>query len=267
MNQARALVPTGQPVSRPSIIHSLSELRFPIEAGLLLWLHSLNHPWPRADRDSRKTVMLIPGFMAGDNSLALLGSFVRYLGHRSEYSGITSNSNCPRDTLLHLGRRLREISSVHDTRVTIVGQSLGGVYARELSARYPEYIEQVITLGSPIRPTPEAANPAVLLAARWIAQVRRLRDGCMSENCECGLRMSEKTEEHVPTTVIYSRTDGVVHWSACIDYSGSPMVENVEVMASHVGMGFNADVYRIIADCLVHPARQQQPQPERRLIS
>lgn len=238
---------------RPTLMHSFFELRFPIEAGML-WMHAINHPWPRVSPANRRTVMLIPGFMAGDTSLALLASFLRWLGHRTEFAGIRSNSNCPRDTLHHLGRRLAQISKTHNTRVTIVGQSLGGTYARELSARHPELIDQVITLGSPIRLVRDAANPVVVAAARWIAMLRQLRDGCLTEACACGLQIAEKEDEQVPTTVIFSRTDGVVHWTACVDRTGSPLVSNVEVMASHVGMGFNADVYRIVADHLARPS-------------
>ena len=69
--------------------------------------------------------------------------------------------------------------------------------------------------------------------------------------------LSDESPADVPTTHIYSRTDGVVHWESCIDSSGAPTVENVEVMGSHVGMGLNPDVYRLIADRLAMPRRSR----------
>ena len=69
--------------------------------------------------------------------------------------------------------------------------------------------------------------------------------------------VEDEPPAEVATTHIYSRADGVVHWESCIDLSGSPTVENVEVMGSHVGMGLNADVYRVIADRLAQPRRSR----------
>jgi len=67
--------------------------------------------------------------------------------------------------------------------------------------------------------------------------------------------MSELSPKEVPTTVVYSRTDGVVHWQSCVDNSESPMVENVEVPGSHIGMAFSSDVYRVLATRLALPIR------------
>ena len=91
--------------------------------------------------------------------------------------------------------------------------------------------------------------------AKSIAAIRGRAEGCLSESCQCGLMLSDESPADVPTTHIYSRTDGVVHWESCVDLSGAPTVENVEVMGSHVGMGLNADVYRVIADRLAMPRR------------
>jgi len=114
----------------------------------------------------------------------------------------------------------------------------------------------VITLGSPLRSVENSSNPLVLATARMIALLRRMDDGCLSESCSCGMNLlSERHPGDVPTTVVYSRTDGVVHWESCVDRTGSRLAENVEVMASHVGMGLNADVYRVVADRLAAPSR------------
>ncbi len=118
-------------------------------------------------------------------------------------------------------------------------------------------VERVITLGSPIRMPRRHANLAVQAVARSVAAIRGRAEGCLSEACQCGLMLSDESPAGVPTTHVYSRTDGVVHWESCVDFSGAPTVENVEVMGSHVGMGVNADVYRVIADRLSMPRRSR----------
>ncbi len=250
-------VPGGK---RPSLLHSLFEFRLPMEAALF-WIHGIQHPWPRVDKSERKVVMLIPGFMAGDLSLAPLSFFCQWLGHKTEYAGIWSNSDCPRETMMHLEQRLERIHQRYQQRVVVIGQSLGGVYARELAARRPQSVERVITLGSPIRDVTDSSAPLVAATARMVARARRLEGGCMTESCACGMKLAERHPGEVPTTVVYSRTDGVVHWESCVDRTGARGVENVEVMASHIGMGLNSDVYRVIADRLAIAPRTSRPKP------
>lgn len=235
---------------RPSLADALGELRFPFEATML-WMQALTYPWPHAEEGKGKVVMLIPGFMAGDMTLLPLANFIRWLGHHPYFAGIWSNSECPRALLQRLSQKLAGLHRPSGRQIVLLGQSLGGLYARELAHRYPEFVEQVMTLGSPIYAPLGYSNLAVLAVAHTVAMVRGRARGCLSESCTCGLALPEEVAERVPTTVIYSRSDGVVHFDSCIDKSGSPLVENVEVMGSHVGMGLNAEVYRIVADRLV----------------
>lgn len=241
---------------RPSMIDALGEFRVPLEASIY-WLGALTHPWPHVRPHNAKVVMLIPGFMAGDMTLAPLANFCRWLGHRAVYAGILSNSECPRETMRKLNARLALAYEKFDQPIVIVGQSLGGVYAREIAREQPELVERVISLGSPIRMPRRHANLAVEAVAKSVARIRGKAEGCLSEACQCGLMLSDESPAGVPTTHIYSRTDGVVHWESCVDLSGAPTVENVEVMGSHVGMGLNADVYRVIADRLAMPRRSR----------
>ena len=235
---------------------ALGEFRVPLEASIY-WLGALTHPWPRVSPRNAQVVMLIPGFMAGDMTLAPLANFCRWLGHRALYAGILSNSECPRETMRKLNARLALAYEKFEQPIVVIGQSLGGVYAREIAREQPEMVERVISLGSPLRTPRNAANLAVQAVARSIAAIRGKADGCLSESCECGLMLSDDSPPEVPTTHIYSRTDGVVHWESCVDLSGAPTVENVEVMGSHVGMGLNPDVYRVIADRLAMPRRRR----------
>jgi triacylglycerol lipase len=239
---------------RPSLLHSLFELRFPMEAALF-WIHGIHHPWPHvAQHGNRKSVMLIPGFMAGDMTLAPLAGLCRWLGHKTFFTGIRSNSNCPRETVLHLERHLERIHG-DEGRVVVIGQSLGGIYARELAARRPDLVERVITLGSPIRLVEDSANSLVITMARLVSRLRNMEDGCLTQSCSCGMMLVERHPGEVPTTAIYSKTDGVVHWDSCIDRSGAKTAENIEVKASHVGMGVNTEVFKIVASRLASAPR------------
>lgn len=247
----------GTKVRRPSMLDALGELRVPLEATIL-WLHALTYPWPHARAGRGKTVLLIPGFMAGDITLAPLANFLRMLGHKPAAAGIWSNSDCPRKMLDLLTARIERVAERHGSPMVIIGHSLGGVYAREIARRFPEHVERVITMGSPIRRPRRAANLAVQAVANSVARWRGEGDGCLTENCQtCGLTMSEEPPPEVPVTVIFSRTDGIVCWESCFDDSGSPLVENVEVMCSHVGMAINAEVYKVIADRLLLPAPER----------
>ncbi len=246
---------------RPSLLHSLFELRFPMEAAMF-WVHGIHHSWPHVSRHgNRKSVMLIPGFMAGDMTLAPLAGLCRWLGHKTFFTGIRSNSNCPRQTLMHLEHHLERIHG-DEGRVVIVGQSLGGVYAREIAARRPELIERVITLGSPVRLVEDSANALVITMARMVSRLRNMDDGCLTASCSCGMMLMERHPGEIPTTAIYSKTDGVVHWDSCIDRSGAETVENIEVKASHVGMGLNTEVFKIVADRLATAARPRTSRPD-----
>jgi triacylglycerol lipase len=239
---------------RPSFLHSLFELRVPMEIALF-WVHGIHHQWPHvAKHGNRKSIMLIPGFMAGDTSLAPLAGLCRWLGHKTFFTGIKSNSDCPRDTARLLEQHLKRIHE-DEGRVTIIGQSLGGVYARELAARRPELVESIITLGSPIRMTEDSANPLLIAMARQVAKLRKLQDGCLTQSCSCGMTMAARHPGEIPATVVYSKTDGVVHWDSCVDRSGAKNVENIEVMSSHCGMGLNTDVLKIVADRLARAPR------------
>ena len=242
---------------RPSLVNSLFEFRLPVEAAALLWSYAIHHPRPQVDESNRKTVMMIPGFMAGDLTLAPLAKFCEWLGHKTFFTGIWSNSRCPREMVLHLERNLEEIHASFG-RVVIIGHSLGGMYALELAVRRPDLIERVITLGSPVRSVQNSSHAFVLATARLISILRGMDHGCLTPSSGCIMDLMERHPGEVPTTAMYSRTDGVVHWESCVDQSRSTTIENVEVTGSHVGMAVNAGVYRVVAHRLAMPPREQR---------
>jgi len=133
-------------------------------------------------------------------------------------------------------------------KVSLVGWSLGGIYAREIAKRCPGSVRQVITLGTPFAGI-EGATHAESLYKLFNGEVGRLTTAIQGRL---------RTPPPVPTTSIYSKSDGVVRWQSCIE-KPSALAESIEVSASHLGMGSHPGALRIIADRLAQPEGQWRP--------
>lgn len=185
-------------------------------------------------------VLVLPGFTAADNSTFQLRALLRRLGYRTFGWKLGNNLGPTPQIVRGLEERLLEIAEKEQQPVTIIGWSLGGIYARDLARRHPELVRQVITLGSPIRMTP--GDPSA--ASRLWETLEPLHD------VEAVGRIGQQDEPMpVPSTAIYSRSDGVVHWRLCLEVKG-PRSESVEVFGSHCGLGFNTSVAIVVADRL-----------------
>ena len=135
--------------------------------------------WPIAQRaDRARSILLIPGFMAGDATLYPFANWLRARGHQVYFSGILANADCPRRAVDRVGRILVELSAKTKGKLVIIGHSLGGIYARELARRFPLLVDQVILMGSPIREPHQHSNPFV----KMLASVTQRITG---RNCEC----------------------------------------------------------------------------------
>ncbi|HEY0858624.1 MAG TPA: alpha/beta hydrolase [Albitalea sp.] len=148
-----------------------------------------------------------------------------------------------------LSRHVCELTSEHDDSVSLVGWSLGGIYARELAKKLPRRVRQVVTIGTPFAGTAEQTNVA------WVYRLVNGQKPALDEALVERLR----TPPAVPTTSIYSRTDGVVAWQACLNPEPLPHVENIEVDGSHCGLGWNPKVLSIVADRLRQPEGAWRP--------
>jgi pimeloyl-ACP methyl ester carboxylesterase len=202
----------------------------------------------------RRGVLLIPGFSAGDLSLSPLAAKLRELGQETFPSGIWCNLKCPYHTMPHLEKVLRRAKEKTGAKVVIIGHSLGGLYARELARRVPELVERIILLGSPIHEP--LASPNRLLRPILEFWHRRCEDAIASLK---GVAEPEVGPDPpmVPETLIYSKTDGVVHWQNCIE-SGAK-VEAIEVPSSHCGLPFSDKVFEVIVDRLARPEPRVVP--------
>ena len=194
-----------------------------------------------------RAVMLIPGFMAGDGSLATMTHWLRAAGYRTRRAGIRANVGCSEDACARLEARLEGLAEAAGQKVSIVGQSRGGVFARALAVRRPDLVEGIVTLGSPtvsqLRIHPLVLAQVGVVSALGSARIPGLFSWrCLRGNCCEDFRavLTGAFPGDVGYLAMYSRSDGVVDWHSCLDESA----QLVEVGASHCGMSVSAQVYR-----------------------
>jgi pimeloyl-ACP methyl ester carboxylesterase len=231
---------------RPPGLHLMAlECRAPAEAmaSLLLW------PWlgASAARGDGHSVLVLPGLVAPDASTVMLRGFLRRQGWRTHGWRLGFNLG-PREGVIEACvERILTLQRRSGRKVSLIGWSLGGVFARELSKMLPETVRQVITLGSPVGNDTHATN------AR---QLYEFVSGDRAYAPELMARLHEPTP--VPCTSIYSRSDGVVHWRSSLQPPGD-QAENIAVRASHTGMGMNPLVLRLVAERLAQPESGWRP--------
>ena len=220
------------------------EARAPLEFGASL----AALPWlalsPRGDGHP---VLVFPGMLASDISTQPLRQLLRLLGH--QVHGWEQGRNLgPRSAVLAASlARIRELRRSSGRKVSLVGQSLGGIYARELAKQAADDVRCVVTLGTPFTGGPRSTNA-------WKIYERLNGRDHLAPQERAGVRQTPP----VPTTSIYSRSDGVVAWQCSLERTG-PQSENIEVETSHTGMGVNPLVLHALADRLAQPEGAWQP--------
>jgi len=186
-------------------------------------------------------VLVLPGWLASDRSTQVLRWFLRDRGYHVHGWKLGWNSGPSGALRTALVERFTALRQRHGRRVSLIGWSLGGIYARELARRFPGDIRQVITLASPFR-DPSATSVGRFFRARGDGSPPRQLAGALA----------------VPSTSVYSRSDGIVAWRSCLEGSG-PLRESIEVRSSHCGMGHHPAVLLVIADRLAQPEGAWRP--------
>ncbi|WP_291858545.1 alpha/beta hydrolase [Bradyrhizobium sp.] len=197
----------------------------------------------RAPRGDGHPVLMLPGFLASDLSMAPMRRYLRELGYDAHAWRMGRNTGGVSRMRAALRDRLTGIHAATGRKVSIVGWSLGGVYARDLALQAPDMVRYVATLGSPFANDVRATNATRLYEA--------LSGEGADDNPE--LRAAIAGDLPVPTSSIYSRTDGVVNWRTCL-LRPSDTAENIEIhFASHIGLGVNPAALWAVADRLAQP--------------
>jgi pimeloyl-ACP methyl ester carboxylesterase len=203
-----------------------------------------------------RAVVLMPGFGAGDQTLLVLGSWLRRLGYRPHLCRFVANVDCSDRAVERIERRVERLHELHGRRVALIGHSRGGHYAKALGHRRPELVSHAISIGAGLRrmlatsyPTQAAADAVRRMALR---SGRARSPLCLTEACDCRFASDYAApfpQDRVLLTSIYSKGDGVVRWQAAL----VPEARWIEVTGSHVGLIFNRKTYRAIADALAQP--------------
>jgi len=198
-------------------------------------------------------VLLIPGYLAGDESLRVMGRWLKGTCHHPNRTGIRSNVSCSATAMDRLEQRLEALVERQGSRAAIIGHSRGGSFAKVLARRRPDLVSGIVTLGCP-QNDPLSIHPLVRTQIEALATLGRMGlPGLFSRAClegDCCASFWADLQADMPRGVshvsIYSRTDGVVRWQACL----APGAEHVEIESSHCGMAVHADAYRVVADSL-----------------
>ncbi len=206
---------------------------------------------PRGDGSA---VVLIPMFLGPDLYLIELFRWLRRVGYSPYYSGIGLNAECPNLLIQRrLGETIDRALAETGRPVHLIGHSLGGVIARSLAGQRPGDVRSVITLGSPFRGP--VAHRSILALARLVrgtilaTQGSAVLPACYMSRCTCDFAMSVRRDvpAHIRETAIFSRADGIVDSAYCMTSCAD---KDIEVRGTHLGLVFNADVYRHIGQRL-----------------
>ena len=223
-------------IERPSLLGTLRELRAPLEGVNFIYRFSTLANAPRGDG---RPIALAPGYLTGEVSLLPLTQFLRYLGYTVFPWGLGGNDGDVEHDIDRFGARVEELhKDLNGEKITLVGWSLGGTIAREVARQWEDCVSEVITLATPIVGGPKYTALGQFYAFHkgvdidWIDQE-------VHERNKLGLSQ--------PVTSIYSKSDGIVAWQACVDVY-NPQARNVAINTTHIGIGVSPVAWRLIAD-------------------
>jgi pimeloyl-ACP methyl ester carboxylesterase len=248
--RAAAQWPPAGPAGRPMPPPLRLLLAEPVRGVLQMSRLPLAVPWlARAPRGEAHGVLVLPGLLATDMSTRPLRRFLRGLGHEVRGWDLGRNLGPTAEILDGMPRILRDLAERTGSAVSVIGWSLGGIYARELARADPRHVRQVITMGSPFALTDARQS--------WAdGSFRRLSRLHASERVPTPDQVSRPIP--VPSTAVYSLRDGIVAWQACVE-PPTAQHQNVQVRCAHLGFGVDPATMWLIADRLAQPRHQWAP--------
>lgn len=234
-------------IERPSALLSLTEAH---RAMLEIFSLNLSHKRLRkiAPLGDGHPVMVLPGFLGDDGYNAAMRRFLGGLNYTVHGWGLGRNLGPRGGVIEGLEERIRELYERHSGPVSLVGHSLGGIFARELAREFPDMVRQVISLGSPFgRGRMTASVPARLFTALNPTEDLPIDQDVIHE------------APPVPTTAIYSKGDGIVNWQTTLQHDGHHRSQNIQVRGSHCGMTLNPAIWFLVAERLATHPEQWRP--------
>ena len=239
----------SRPVAAPSPLDTQrTPVWFSLEqprALLELWQFMMARPILRlAPRGVGRPVLVLPGFLSDDHATVNLRHYLSEQGHVIYPWGLGINLGPTEAILDGIEQRLDQIIALHGERVSLVGVSLGGLFARDLARRRQDSVRQVITLGSPFRIARDSENSLKALFDAW--------SPLHAAPSRFSVWNLPRDPLPVPTTAVYTRSDGIVGWETCLG-GVSAVSENIEVVGSHSGLVHLPTAVYAVADRLAQP--------------
>jgi hypothetical protein len=242
-----AMTDSGERLEKPSLFLLLAEMRGTLEFALTVASAPALITAPRGDGHP---ILVLPGFLASDASTTLLRGYLNYMNYRTYPWRLGRNSGGVYRMRAEVRKRIVDIHARTGRKVSLVGWSLGGVYARDAALAIPDSVRSVITLGSAFARDVTASN------------AKRIYERVSGESISAANSADVEAlagDLPTPATAIYSRADGIVNWRTCMLRENN-RAENIEIVGgSHVGLGVNAAVFWAIADRLSLPEGQFRP--------
>ncbi len=234
----------NEEITPPGLMLQMLEGRAGAEAAQLMLAMPLLRM--QASRGHGEPVMVLPGFMADDYSTYVLRHFLNAIGYKAYPWGLGLNRRRMMDLLPRVTQGVRAMVNESGQKAKLVGWSRGGILAREVARDYPELVDRVITIGSPIKGG---------ISASSVGSMVQRQTGLTPQQMAQLLRQRQQAPIKVPVRAIYSKLDGVVAWKACID-EDTQDVEHFEIRGSHIGMGTNVEVFKLLPRLLAEKNTQ-----------
>ncbi|MEM6535800.1 MAG: hypothetical protein AAF613_09195 [Pseudomonadota bacterium] len=223
---------------RPSLFSTLREIGTPLEVTRLA---RYSNQLMKAPRGDKRPIVLLPGFQSPEIALQPLSAYLNYLGYSASTWGFGVNTGKVDELTLKFGEKLARQADEAGEPITLIGWSLGGVIARETARLFENSVREVITMGTPLIGGPKYTS---------VGSVFARQNGIDLDEFEKEVHRRNSIGLTQPLTCIYSKSDGIVGWTAAIDVY-NPQARNVEVDSTHFGLGVNPKVWTIVAETLV----------------
>jgi alpha/beta superfamily hydrolase len=221
-------------IKRPSFILHLTEVIRAIYQAIKAWFFMRSYTYENVGKN--RPILVVPGLMGTDLSTKMLRSFLSKMGFRVLGWEMGRNLGKFQD-LQPLTQKVKNFHEKTGKKVILIGWSMGGIFVREIGKRAPESVNQLITMGSPFGNIHAPNN------AKWVFDL--LNKG-RKELPEFENQIHEPAP--LPTLAIYSKSDGIVPWEACMERVEDDLHKNHEAVSSHFGMGTNKEIFKLVLD-------------------